>query len=344
MEVQPQLVLLQKTLLNIEGLGRDLYPELDLWQTAKPFLERWMHEQVGARAFWKNFTRNAPRWADRLPEVPVLVYEELKRAESGKLKLINDHPEWREMHATLRRWQQRLYFASVGAALVSSAALVLGLDGNTPLMLGKAPLFTWLLGGLGGLLLFVAWPKGRDCTACLVDGHAHATAEFNNARRTRRCRTAGPRRLHQFIFLSRPEGLFRAWPFRRGLRGCAVHVDGRHPPACLAAAGGGAGRGDNPVSARQRSELHRPHRQRRLVAESGIQCLSARLSRLWRIAGHAAARGGICRHRGGGRLHSRARRFACGAAGGIRAEFGRRTGDHRRGQAQKQNRDRRGDQ
>jgi len=162
MEVQPQLVLLQKTLLNIEGLGRDLYPDLDLWQTAKPFLERWMHEQVGARAFWKNFTRNAPRWAERLPEIPVLVYEVLKRAESGKLKLINDHPEWREMHATLRRGQQRLYFAIVGAALVLSAALVLGLDGNTPLMLGKAPLFTWLLGGLGGLLLFVAWPKGRD--------------------------------------------------------------------------------------------------------------------------------------------------------------------------------------
>ena len=69
MEVQPQLVLLQKTLLNIEGLGRELYPDLDLWQTAKPFLERWMSEQVGVRAFFKSLRNNLPLWGEKLPEL-----------------------------------------------------------------------------------------------------------------------------------------------------------------------------------------------------------------------------------------------------------------------------------
>ncbi|WP_035059665.1 ubiquinone biosynthesis regulatory protein kinase UbiB [Andreprevotia chitinilytica] len=69
-EIQPQLVLLQKTLLNIEGLGRQLDPDLDLWQTAKPFLERWMNEQIGWRGMWRNLKREAPQWAALLPTLP----------------------------------------------------------------------------------------------------------------------------------------------------------------------------------------------------------------------------------------------------------------------------------
>jgi ubiquinone biosynthesis protein len=81
-EVQPQLVLLQKTLLNIEGLGRDLDPDLDLWKTAKPFLERWMSEQLGWRALANNFEQEAPRWARLLPELPRLAHEALTIAVS----------------------------------------------------------------------------------------------------------------------------------------------------------------------------------------------------------------------------------------------------------------------
>jgi ubiquinone biosynthesis protein len=73
-EVQPQLVMLQKTLLNIEGLGRQLYPQLDLWTTAKPFLERWMAEQVGLRGFARNLEREAPQWAALLPQIPRLAH------------------------------------------------------------------------------------------------------------------------------------------------------------------------------------------------------------------------------------------------------------------------------
>lgn len=78
MEVQPQLVLLQKTLLYIEGLGRQLYPQLDLWQTAKPFLENWVKEQMGVKAVFAKVKDNLPFWNEKLPEIPDLVYEYLK--------------------------------------------------------------------------------------------------------------------------------------------------------------------------------------------------------------------------------------------------------------------------
>ncbi|MDD5250925.1 MAG: ubiquinone biosynthesis regulatory protein kinase UbiB [Rhodocyclaceae bacterium] len=84
-EIQPQLVLLQKTLLNIEGLGRQLDPDLDLWQTAKPFLEKWMTEQVGWRAFLNNARREAPFWARTLPQLPRLIHQALERDDTARL-------------------------------------------------------------------------------------------------------------------------------------------------------------------------------------------------------------------------------------------------------------------
>ncbi|TRZ67750.1 MAG: ubiquinone biosynthesis regulatory protein kinase UbiB [Comamonadaceae bacterium] len=77
-EIQPQLVLLQKTLLNVEGLGRQLDPELDLWATAKPFLEQWMLKQVGPQRLWSELKAQAPRYAKLLPELPLLIHAYLK--------------------------------------------------------------------------------------------------------------------------------------------------------------------------------------------------------------------------------------------------------------------------
>jgi ubiquinone biosynthesis protein len=84
-EIQPQLVLLQKTLLNVEGLGRQLDPELDLWTTAKPFLERWMNEQVGWRQLVERLKVEAPRYAHLLPELPRLVHAALQPATGPTL-------------------------------------------------------------------------------------------------------------------------------------------------------------------------------------------------------------------------------------------------------------------
>jgi ubiquinone biosynthesis protein len=77
-EVQPQLVLLQKTLLNIEGLGRQLDPELDLWHTAKPFLEKWMVDQIGPKKLFQQLKAEAPRYAKLLPELPRLLHDFLE--------------------------------------------------------------------------------------------------------------------------------------------------------------------------------------------------------------------------------------------------------------------------
>jgi ubiquinone biosynthesis protein len=85
-EIQPQLVMLQKTLLNIEGLGRQLDPDLDLWVTAKPFLERWMSEQIGWRGFVRTLRREAPYWATTLPQLPRLVHRALAEDRLGALR------------------------------------------------------------------------------------------------------------------------------------------------------------------------------------------------------------------------------------------------------------------
>ncbi len=79
MPVQPQLVLLQKTLLNIEGLGRQLYPDLDLWSTAHPYLERWMKERFHPKTLWQDFKRQGPEWLEKFPEVPHLALETMNR-------------------------------------------------------------------------------------------------------------------------------------------------------------------------------------------------------------------------------------------------------------------------
>ncbi|RMH20804.1 MAG: ubiquinone biosynthesis regulatory protein kinase UbiB [Gammaproteobacteria bacterium] len=81
MEIQPQLLLLQKTLLNIEGLGRQLYPDLDLWKTAKPFLEKWMSERIGYRSVLKEIRKNSVYWGEQIPQLPGLVYRFLKHNE-----------------------------------------------------------------------------------------------------------------------------------------------------------------------------------------------------------------------------------------------------------------------
>ncbi len=103
-EIQPQLVLLQKTLLNIEGLGRQLDPNLDLWSTAKPFLEKWMIDQVGPKKLWNQLVAEAPRYAKFLPELPRLVHDFLKHRQndgSAQLQLLIE--EQRRTNRMLQR-------------------------------------------------------------------------------------------------------------------------------------------------------------------------------------------------------------------------------------------------
>jgi ubiquinone biosynthesis protein len=115
-EIQPQLVLLQKTLLNVEGLGRDLDPELDLWNTAKPFLERWMKEQIGWKGFVERLRNEAPRYVHLLPELPRLLHQALQPS------LV--HQQQQRVYETLlaeqrraNRWLQGLAWVGAGFLL-----------------------------------------------------------------------------------------------------------------------------------------------------------------------------------------------------------------------------------
>ena len=162
MEVQPQLVLLQKTLLNIEGVGRQLYPDLDLWETAKPFLDRWMREQLGVRALLREIKRQAPKWGETLPALPGLVYETLKLARSGEIEVRIRSEEIDQLRAEIRRANQRTVLVVIGAALLLGASVILGVGGTQLPMLWGAPIWTWVLGGAGVFLAFAAWSSGGD--------------------------------------------------------------------------------------------------------------------------------------------------------------------------------------
>jgi len=119
-EIQPQLVMLQKTLLNIEGLGRQLDPELDLWKTAKPFLERWMSEQVGWRGLLRGLAQEAPYLARALPQVPRLLHQSLLRQEEAP----DLQPRIDRLIAAQKR--QGRWLATL-AALVAALALFVAL-------------------------------------------------------------------------------------------------------------------------------------------------------------------------------------------------------------------------
>ena len=118
-EIQPQLVLLQKTLLNVEGLGRQLDPDLDLWNTAKPFLEQWMNQQVGWLGLIEGLKKEAPRYVQLLPELPRLIHQALQPRAAIDQRLLE------RLIAEQRRTRNLLY-ALIGGA----AGLALGVAGS----------------------------------------------------------------------------------------------------------------------------------------------------------------------------------------------------------------------
>jgi len=152
MEVQPQLVLLQKTLLNIEGLGRQLYPDLDLWKTAKPFLERWMEEQVGARALLRNLKDDLPYLIEKMPEMPGLIYKSLKANADGEYHL-KQIEEMQKIRKELNLNHQRSLIVITGASLFVAASIIYSLAEVTPVL--GAPLMSWAAGTTG--LLFILY-------------------------------------------------------------------------------------------------------------------------------------------------------------------------------------------
>lgn len=128
MEVQPQLVLLQKTLLNIEGLGRQLYPDLDLWDTAYPILEEWMKERISGRAAIKRIRDQLPELGESLQEFPQLAQSLLQQASEGRLTFQVKVPELSKLRDEQKDADRRSFWTVASAAALVSAALLIGLD------------------------------------------------------------------------------------------------------------------------------------------------------------------------------------------------------------------------
>ena len=125
MHVQPQLVLLQKTLLNIEGLGRQLYPDLDLWQTAKPFLEHWFHDRIGPKAKITKLIKQFPEFAEQFPEIPSVIYKALDNAAQAQQRSEAQQQELALLRQQIANNQQTTVWAMlIGAALISLAIVL----------------------------------------------------------------------------------------------------------------------------------------------------------------------------------------------------------------------------
>ena len=156
MQVQPQLVLLQKTLLNIEGLGRQLYPDLDLWKTAKPILEHWMQEKLGWKAALNTLKQEAPAWAETLPTIPRMLHDLSKQALDGKLTMQLSSQDLKSLRKEIRQSSYRTAGATSGAAFVIGAAVIKGLDGYSSPMFAGMPILSWVFGIWGLLLLYLS--------------------------------------------------------------------------------------------------------------------------------------------------------------------------------------------
>jgi len=142
MEVQPQLILLQKTLLAVEGLGRQIYPELDLWKTAKPFLASWVKQQLGPKALWKNCREQLPFLVKTMPMMPSLVYEVLqlsKQSYLGKTK-----------PSIQQEVRDHTWIKGLGAILVLSGLGYLGM--HLPQTMSKTEYLSYLFGLSSGLI------------------------------------------------------------------------------------------------------------------------------------------------------------------------------------------------
>ena len=126
-QIQPQLLLLQKTLLNVEGLGRQLYPELDIWQTATPVLRRWMRERLSPRGVLRELRRGLPDVLEIMKALPPLTKRALEQAQDGKLRLPVDTRALQQLRLTLAEQSRRSDRILIGAALLVSAVLWFGL-------------------------------------------------------------------------------------------------------------------------------------------------------------------------------------------------------------------------
>ena len=154
MELLPQMLLLQKSLVNLEGLGRDLYPDLDLWKTVRPQMEQWIKSRIGVAGLWRQSRRRLPHWLDRMPQVPSRAVDILERLHENRLELGFRSGELRRLRVELRASLRCLLKVLAGGMLLVVSALI---------ALGEEPslwmrLYFW--GAVGGGLALLLMGLG----------------------------------------------------------------------------------------------------------------------------------------------------------------------------------------
>ena len=156
--LQPQLILLQKTLLNIEGVGRQLDPKLDIWAVARPVLERILVDRYSPQRLASEFRKRLPELVTHAPDMPRLLHAWLTQQVQGRHELALRSKDLADLARTMRGMQKRIVSAVLGSGLLIVAAVLYALDAGGPHMAGL-PAAVWVagLGGLWGLL--AAWPR-----------------------------------------------------------------------------------------------------------------------------------------------------------------------------------------
>jgi len=149
-EIQPQMILLHKTLFNIEGLGRQLYPQLDLWKTAHPVLKQWMDEQIGGRAMLNDVRDNLPQLRDALRELPAILNHIGEQVAEGRIQFNLQSPELKEFRKQLDEQRRQRYWLTVAATSVVTGSLIM--------TLGSIPGIGWALLGAGAVAAYIARP------------------------------------------------------------------------------------------------------------------------------------------------------------------------------------------
>jgi ubiquinone biosynthesis protein len=153
MQVQPQLILLQKTLLNVEGLGRDLYPQLDIWKTASPILREWMRERVGVRQVLRSLRTQMPELLETARALPSLLKAAVHRSQGGQFHMQVESPAIEEIRTELRQAGRRRDGVTVGATILLGGLVWLGVNGG-----GAWPGWLLAIAGAGWLLVAMRRP------------------------------------------------------------------------------------------------------------------------------------------------------------------------------------------
>lgn len=166
MQTQPQLLLLQKTLVNVEGIAREFNPTLNIWEVATPLLRTWLNRQRGPQAWWSQIRRHAPQWGLVLPELPELVHSLLQQAQRGELEVPVRNEVLEGIRRELRHGLRRLAWLTSSVIVLMGLALIAAVEGDLSALILDIPVWLWLL-----FLPPLGWAISRWFQAVFIRSH-----------------------------------------------------------------------------------------------------------------------------------------------------------------------------